>query len=200
MNYKSIFLFALLFASVLPIRQVVAQSNVPRLDRSTLAETIEARLAELDLAPEQKVQIEALQDSLRAQSVALREQQLEPAERQAALREMQAYARTTIQSVLTDEQLAMLREYRTDRNNARGRTNRLEVSVEALNLSEEQAIQWAELKAQTKTELETLRDQDFASPADRRTAVQEVYKNQNDRLKEMLSPEQWKKLRRMQRN
>ncbi len=167
---------------------LLAQPNPPRMDRQALQRLIEDGKEELGITDEQEEQLLALQEEARATMQELRTGDYTQTERQDAMRQLGADMRASIMEILTPEQIEQIQTGREERQ--ANRMAQIEAKKEALGLTEEQETQLTALAAETKEQLQTIRETDYESPEDRRAAVQQVYQEQSAAIDEILTPEQ----------
>ena len=82
----------------------------------------------------------------------------------------------------------------------RGRLLDTEKLTTALELTKDQVASINDLNTTQEEKMQALRDQDFESQEDRRAAGKELMQAYQESLKEILTDDQWKKLRSMRQN
>ncbi|MBX3240437.1 MAG: hypothetical protein KIT80_01675 [Chitinophagaceae bacterium] len=160
---------------------------------------------DLDLTQDQKDQIAKINAEHRAamQDLKAKESTLTVADHKEQMKAIGKARHEKVQNVLTAEQKEKLEKKRTERKgkspNARfhGKRGKGEMAKSHLNLTDEQSAKVKTIRSNTQSRIKSIRENTALTPEEKKQQTIAAFKQQNDEMKSVLTPEQVKKMEAM---
>ena len=199
---KRIFTCALILA--LSIGAAHAQTTSTNKQQSHNQEQ-KMTYGQLNLTDEQKARLKSIREDFRKQMEELNKQdQITVAEMRNRRQALHNQFQSQFEAILTPEQKNQLEQVKTERKGKEGKGfgnrdgNRLRKAgadlQKELNLTPDQQQKVSQIRSNYRTKFETLRNDNTLTQDQKREKLQELRKQQQDEMKQVLTPEQIEKM------
>ena len=146
--------------------------------------------SELNLTEKQTEQFKAVKEKYKPELKAIRQNDgLSNEDKKKQVEEIKTKMDSEVKIFLSDDQYAKIAELRKERKEGRGKLKK------ELNLTDDQAEKMDEIRKKYKPQIHAVKEDSSLSEKDKKTKIKALKKTKNAEIKEVLSDDQFKKLK-----
>lgn len=199
---KKILFLAFIFASIsFSVSAQQQRQNAPKTfdNRNGMKHEKAGQLKDLNLTDAQKAELKKSNEALKAKMQALRSQDITPEERQKQMEAIKSERQANLDKILTPEQKATLEKKKAEKKEEKmeERREKAEKMKSELDLTDEQSAKMKANAAANKEKIQAIRNNSTLTEDQKKAQIKEILKSTKQENKEILTPEQQKKMKEM---